>query len=291
MRRLLRKCYRVFRRIWRLITNEDAKAEAYIDTFIAAMNGKARQLGVDHPLFTDPSGYYCRDARVSAHDMLIIFGHSLDNAHILEFLKTKDYSIDIAGIKRRTKKIETTVKSADFDEGAYPIIAGKTGTYPDHAFNILMLTRINSGRLLACSILGSPSDEDRWKDAFSIVRYAERVLEGEDAALQVSAASFEVCEYPSMRPVAAGSPEVGVSPASLTKVLTALTAIDYVDDWNQRLTIHQSDVLRGSGNNLRDGDVVTVRDLFYDMLLPSSNSAARALARFVGRKMNKAKTN
>lgn len=70
-------------------------------------------------------------------------------------------------------------------------------------------------------------------------------------------------------------------PASTTKVLTALTALDHVS-LQTSVTIIQSDLVAGSGHNLQDGDVISVQDLIINMMLPSSNIAAMALARVAG---------
>ena len=283
IKRITQLSYRALREVWRVVTKEDARDGKYVRSFVSAMNEKARRLGANDSLFIDPAGYDVEGSKATAHDLLVLFAKALENESIREILSTKEYSIKIDGIYKRVKKIETTVKGQDFDEGIFPIIAGKTGTSPGHSYNLLMLTRLSSGERIVCSILGSLSDERRWKDAYALVGYADKLLSGEDASVEVSASYYEISEYPSLRTIAAKSPDNEEVPASLTKIATALTAVDFIDEWDQRVTIHSSDRMRGSGNHLYIGDVVTVRDLFYDMLLPSGNSAARTLARYLGR--------
>jgi len=84
---------------------------------------------------------------------------------------------------------------------------------------------------------------------------------------------------------------IGKRPASLTKIMSLITAYDYINDESELVTIDASDIIGGSGANISAGDVVSIRDLIYDMLLPSSNNAATALARVVGQKILKATPN
>jgi hypothetical protein len=76
-------------------------------------------------------------------------------------------------------------------------------------------------------------------------------------------------------------------PASTTKVMSLITGLDYVGNINERITIKSFDISSGSGNNLQSGDIITIRDLMFDMMLPSSNTAAKAFARVCGEKMLK----
>lgn len=74
-------------------------------------------------------------------------------------------------------------------------------------------------------------------------------------------------------------------PASTTKVMTAITGLDYVNDLNEKVTIKSSDIETGSGNVFTAGDIVSIKDLLYAMMLPSSNTGAHAFARACGEKI------
>lgn len=69
--------------------------------------------------------------------------------------------------------------------------------------------------------------------------------------------------------------------ASLTKMLTALVAVER-SDLAQVVTVVRSDLVRGSSAELRDGERLSLRTLLYGLLLPSGNDAALAIARAVG---------
>ncbi len=76
-------------------------------------------------------------------------------------------------------------------------------------------------------------------------------------------------------------------PASITKLLTALVVIENCDDLDDKVTFSHDAVYNvesGSGNKLalEEGDVLSVRECLYVMLLQSSNQAANALAEYIG---------
>lgn len=73
-------------------------------------------------------------------------------------------------------------------------------------------------------------------------------------------------------------------PASLTKMLTALVVMDMCSDLDaEKITVSENAVnsLYGTGSSnadIKPGEVFTVRQMLYLMLLPSGNDAANALA-------------
>lgn len=74
-----------------------------------------------------------------------------------------------------------------------------------------------------------------------------------------------------------------MNPASMTKVLTVLVAAEHVTDLEEEFTItlEMTDyafVNDCSAAGFMDGEVVTIRDLFYGTVLPSGGEAALALA-------------
>lgn len=82
--------------------------------------------------------------------------------------------------------------------------------------------------------------------------------------------------------------------ASITKLMTAMLALDSQTDWEQKIEILSVDQVGGSSAPLRTGEQVSMRDLFYSMLVPSANNSAHAISRVVSgntynfvRKMNK----
>ena len=78
-------------------------------------------------------------------------------------------------------------------------------------------------------------------------------------------------------------------PASITKIMTALVVIEHTELYDKvtfsKESIH--DLEEGAFSYMADtGDVLTVKDCLYAMLLMSSNEAAYALAEHVGRSLS-----
>ena len=62
---------------------------------------------------------------------------------------------------------------------------------------------------------------------------------------------------------------------------TVMTAMDYITDLNQKATVLASDINAGTPS-FTGGEIVTYRDLFHYILLPSSNTSFNVVARSVG---------
>lgn len=80
------------------------------------------------------------------------------------------------------------------------------------------------------------------------------------------------------------NPDETAYPASITKVLTALVALEQ-GDMEDLVTIsaHTVDLSRvNSKIGVKEGEVYTLLDLMYGMLLPSGCDAARAIAEHIG---------
>lgn len=74
-------------------------------------------------------------------------------------------------------------------------------------------------------------------------------------------------------------------PASTTKVMNLVTALPFIDDIKEKVTLVSGDIESGSGNYFSAGDILTIEDLIFGMMLPSSNTCAKTLAHFVGAKI------
>lgn len=67
------------------------------------------------------------------------------------------------------------------------------------------------------------------------------------------------------------------APASSTKMMTALVALDFYQ-LNDVIVARNVGVVKGSKMNLIEGEAMTVGDLLYGLMLPSGNDAAYVLA-------------
>ncbi|MBI2416256.1 MAG: D-alanyl-D-alanine carboxypeptidase [Candidatus Kerfeldbacteria bacterium] len=71
--------------------------------------------------------------------------------------------------------------------------------------------------------------------------------------------------------------------ASITKLMTALTALDYITDWNATYTMQPNEnALGGASFSAGNGDEFTKHDILKAALVGSANNAAAALAHSTG---------
>lgn len=109
------------------------------------------------------------------------------------------------------------------------------------------------------------------------------------AALSADTLAWVVTDSTTGTVLVAGSPTKKLQIASLTKIATAMVAMDWSEaakaDLGQMATVPQSAMNLGSqqGVGFSVGDRCSLRDLLYAALLQSDNAAAEAIADHVGR--------
>lgn len=97
-----------------------------------------------------------------------------------------------------------------------------------------------------------------------------------------AAAAVAILDEASASVLYAANGDAPLAPASLTKIATAIVAIEHGDLDRRVMVDVDSRVMRGSTvMGLLPGDEFTVRDLLYGMMLPSGNDAALAVGRAV----------
>ena len=70
--------------------------------------------------------------------------------------------------------------------------------------------------------------------------------------------------------------------ASITKLMTAMVALDHGIDWDQEADILLEEYFYGSKMRLHPGETVTMRDLFHSSLMASANNSTQAMVRQIG---------
>jgi D-alanyl-D-alanine carboxypeptidase (penicillin-binding protein 5/6) len=119
----------------------------------------------------------------------------------------------------------------------------------------------------------------------SLAAYSDSVAQAKPAALavapEISARSAILIEYPSGRILFDKAMHDKLAPASTTKILTALLALEN-GNLDDVVTIQPRDLVRGTSMGLVAGEKQTLRNLLYGMMLPSGNDAAMAVARYIG---------
>ena len=81
------------------------------------------------------------------------------------------------------------------------------------------------------------------------------------------------------------APTVSRWPASTTKTMTTLCALDYMDDPREIITLKSVDITSGSGSTFYAGDTLQLFEALQIMMSESSNTLATAMARIIGWKI------
>lgn len=269
-------------------TNKEAK-----DTFMAYMNQKAKDIGMENTTFVDAAGFY---NRTTAYDLLRLAVYACGFDDLVETWHKDTYTITVNGKSPRSVSISTTVKSSSLEDYYY-LFGGKTGTV-DGQKNLLCVVEGPDERLFACVILGADSDRfDAAKQALdaAMIKYYDK--DANNSTYTVPAKSAAVCVIPKNNTLAYTDYPLNIlyekdintirTPASITKVMTSICMLDFVADINESFIINQSDLTAGSGYYFYGGDIITYKEALHAMLLPSSNTAAEAVATAVGHKILK----
>lgn len=99
------------------------------------------------------------------------------------------------------------------------------------------------------------------------------------AALNIDAASCVLIDAATGRVLYENNAHEVLPPASTTKMLTALIALESMDDISQEVTLPDDYVNVGeSGIYLEAGETHTLEDMLYALMLKSANDAAQAVA-------------
>lgn len=162
--------------------------------------------------------------------------------------------------------------------------------------------KLSRPRIVVAAVLDAGSSGNRFLAMEQLLDIAERKLQNPAATIETGeytyASKGAVAELPVGNPAMyeqhdvpllfAKNAETQAIPASTTKVMSLVTGLPYITDIKEIVTIHSSDVKGGSGPAYAAGDTLTIEDLMYSMMLPSSNTAAVAFARVVGQKIIRA---
>jgi D-alanyl-D-alanine carboxypeptidase (penicillin-binding protein 5/6) len=113
-----------------------------------------------------------------------------------------------------------------------------------------------------------------WFSDIKLAQYPMKV--GEDSVASYSAEAMFVIDVDSAVPIYSKNEHQRLSPASTTKIMTAVVALEEYN-LNDVITVPQA-TFSGSLMRLTPGDRVTVKNLLYGLLVNSGNDAADTLA-------------
>lgn len=162
------------------------------------------------------------------------------------------------------------------------IVLGTPATVKQAHLSARWIWLLLMGMALFLCGFGPPSLVDREIGPTARVSVGElRAWADQGQKAQLSAQSYLLYDTGSGQVLYEHNSTVARAPASLTKLMTALLVLERAD-LDAEVLIVPEDLVGGAAMGLAAGDLVSVADLLWGMLLPSGNDAATALARHVG---------
>ncbi len=284
-------------------------AEDCLGVFSEYMEVKAEQLGLsNNTLFRDPCGI---NNISTARDMLRCLIRGYECEVLCNVWGQASHTMQIDGPNARKIPFTSTVL-ADADSSmltdAYEVLGGKAGTLAKYkAYNLSVVVALpDSEDKLACTVMYAKQPNGEPHNRFlaakqaldaAVAKYRDRSVD--TTAAEVCADSAIVCVVPPRCEADEYHARLDVlyeknageqkRPASMTAMLTAVIVTEYLPDGAEQLLVRQ-EVLEciPSGcykGDLKAGDVVSVDELLYAMMLPSDNAAAFVLAAEVGERI------
>lgn len=139
-----------------------------LDGFVALMNEKARELGMERTHFANPHGLEEDDHYSTAGDLAILGRYALENYPLIASTVRLGYTEAYAGGALQT--FYSTDYLLDIYEGALGI---KTGS-EKAGYCFLGAARRDGATIYTC-VLGCGSDEGRWSDTIALLDWAYSV--------------------------------------------------------------------------------------------------------------------
>src|SRR5581483_10453249 len=128
------------------------------DGFIARMNQKAKDLGLDHTSYADPSGL-SSDNVSSAYDMARLISFAAEDDRIGPVMRTPEYSFRTAAGRLVTVRSTNQILRA----GDVEVRGGKTGFIAKAGYCLATLLKLpQGGPSLAVVVLGANSNPGRF---------------------------------------------------------------------------------------------------------------------------------
>ena len=166
--------------------------------FLAEMNAEARVLGMDHTIYTDPSGFDPSTVSTAA-DQLHLFQQAMRFPVFREIIATASVTLPVVGTVTNFNPL--------IDEG----YAGKTGSDAEAGGCLAFFTHVTvSGRRLTA--IGVVMGQGQGNDTSTLIAAA---AEAAEQLVQSVAPTTSLPTRPAFGPGAPGSPGDGVAPRAL----------------------------------------------------------------------------
>ena len=283
------------RYIWVRLTDAHSPMQC-TEAFVGQMNAKAKNWGMINTHWINPSGLGVngRYSQTTARDLAIMGLRAMDYPYLQKMWQTglvypmhitKPYIVHPK--KHIIRRIASTVESMNI--GEFPILGIKTGAGDDYYTLVAICEIPGIEGYVSVAIMQASSIENRFEAMKEALFAAQNTLMG-GGEINVTKAR-NACAYYQPKNGDAycvyeqNADEVS-APMSTTKIMTLCVSLDNEKNTQRKIRIRPSD-MKGtegtSGNVFKEWEKVSLEDAMYAALLPSSNQAANAIAREIGK--------
>lgn len=280
--------------------------------FLSYMNTKASKFGMSGTSYASPSGQ-TQSSYSTPQDALKLGIATCGSSEALKIWHTPSQSFSIKGDHARTLSVTNNVISGTATDLTpyYKLLGGKGGSliYSDrHRAQILLVEIEGKPVMLSLMGLGATSYNNIFKSAKELADMVKAKMDGTTltegtnlAELVTASGGYAACVVPNIPTaydldytsalfaarddVIKNGQTVSRYPASTSKVMTMLCALDYITNNQERFSLKSGDIESGSGSIFYNGDILTYHDALRIMMMESSNTLANAICRVIGRKI------
>lgn len=283
--------------------------------FLELMAKKAALLGMSGTNFASPSGLL-EGSYSTPQDLLKLGMAAAANPTALEIWSHPDDSFSIGGSNARTISVLNNVVPSDHTSAAYTdlgqyydVLGGKGGSLTTQGYARAAIKIVDiegSPVMVALMATGQTAYNNILKSTKELCDMVKASMTGGAPTagtnlnrLVTDGGGYAACPVPtcvgaylnqiapsaflSRENAISGNPTAQRIPASTSKTMTMLCALDYITDLNNTiLTVKESDNIGGSGSTFYAGDTVRFIDAMHIMMMESSNTMATAIGRYVG---------
>jgi len=140
--------------------------------FVAAMNEKMKALGLQSPVFVEPSGIDPKN-RANAADVAAIISTAVTYPEIRKF--TGQAEVEVHGrVSNEDYKVKSTnlLLGTYLNKKPYTIVTAKTGSLPEAGYCMAQVTRNAAGNQIVAVELGSDNHFSRFQDIKALTTWA-----------------------------------------------------------------------------------------------------------------------
>jgi len=137
------------------------------EDFVVEMNRKARQLGLKHTRFVEPTGLDRHNVS-TAHEIARMLHYAYDYPLIRKITSTRRARVRVVNRRRRWLQMANTNLLM---HSPYKVLAGKTGFIRAADYCLATLLKDGDGRVLTVVVLGAPRDRLRFREARRLARW------------------------------------------------------------------------------------------------------------------------